>query len=115
MLMRQGQAGLGLLECLLGLPPTLMEHNSPDSSVRQTKCMLALLRQGERLADTIHSLVRIATQPQEPSGIEQASRTGVLAIAQGQGAVLRCLVEGNPLFHVGPGCSEFPQEEKTRP
>src|SRR5262245_28622460 len=115
LLVCEGHAGFGLHGHGLALPPALRELGGPDQRKSQTKRMLALLREGEGGADTLQSLLRITTQPQDPGSIHQARHPGVPTRGHGQGVMLPRLIQGNPTFQMGPGSGKISQKEETRP
>src|SRR4029450_4064100 len=115
LLVCEGHAGFGLPGHGLALPPALRELRSPDQRKSQTKGMLALLREGECSADTLQSLLRITTQPQDPGSIHQARHPGVPTRGHGQGVMLLRLIKGNPTFQMGPGSGQISPKKETRP
>jgi len=54
-------------------------------------------------------LVRIPQHPQAQSAKETAGYSGVLAVAEGMGAMLLRVIHGQPVLQVGVGKDKFPQ------
>ena len=74
-----------------------------------------LLGQGERFVAPPQGLVRITEQPQGLRRVGQAPHPRVDPRAEGQGAVLLRVVEGDTLLQVGASRDDLAKPEQARP
>ncbi len=91
-----------------------MEHEGIGQGKSQTMGVRQLLGQGQCLVAALESLVRIAQSPQSPRHIAPAGHSRIIpAVEERVGAVLRRIVQGQPLLQVLAGGTNSPNGTKV--
>src|SRR5262249_47309761 len=89
--------GFGALLACLPLTAELMEYRRHAQGIGEAQRVCQLLRQPHCVLAPCPRLVRIAQMPQRLSVMTPAHHTRVLAIEARRGAMVRGVVEGDPL------------------